>query len=543
MTLNPSIKTLILKYNDFHSVDASFHFYPELELVDLSSNQLVSVPDKAFISQRKLIELRLGSNKISQLTERTMSGLTRLHSLDLSSNFLEILHDRVFKPLKNLKELNLESNRISEISAHAFTGCSELVSLNLNDNLLTEIPAEPISHLSHLAELKIARNSLHVITDHSFSNLPSLSILSLSGNTIERVHDRGFSSVSSVRTLDLSDNHLYQVPTQALQSFHKLEELYLGQNKFSIIDSGAFRGLHKLRSIDISGCQELIEITEDALSDNQDLETIKIASNRKLNLLHPSSLGPLTGLRNLDLSNNALTSMSPSLAPWMSLTSVDLSGNPWTCDCDNFFLKNVILSSVNGSNASIRVVRCWNPPSLRDQDLAYLNLDCEAVHSPNTDHITTTSHSVVILAMVISVVVVSVILVSALLVFVSRKRVKSCLKRLEGEGHSRVPVSSKEILQYPEDQEPRYVSQYQGSHTLRTQTSPIIRVNPGFNQANLMRHDQYFLTLARQQESLRLFNDTNYAIDPVSEKFYQVNPPEMIYQAVSDVQSDPISQI
>jgi len=542
MTLNPSIKTLILKYNDFHSVDASFHFYPELELVDLSSNQLVSVPDKAFISQRKLIELRLGSNKISQLTERTMSGLARLSSLDLSQNFLEILHDRVFKPLKKLKELNLESNRISEISPHAFTGVSELVSLNLNDNLLTEIPASALSQLSSLCELNIARNSLHVISDESFWNLPSLSILSLSGNTIERVHDRGFSSVSGVRTLDLSDNHLYQVPTLALQSFHRLETLWIGQNKFSSIQTGAFRGLSKLRKIDISGCQDLIEITEDALSDNQDLETIKIASNRKLSLLHPSSLGPLTGLRNLDLSNNALSRVSPSLAPWMSLTSVDLSGNPWTCDCDNFFLKNVILTSVNGS-VSVRVVRCWNPPNMRDHDMAYLSLDCGAVHSPNTDHIVRQSDSVHILAMVVSVVAVSVILLSALLVFLSRRRVKGCLKKLQGEGHSRVPVSSKEILQYPEDQEPRYVSQYPGSHTLRTQTSPIIRVNPGFNQSNLMRHDQYFLTLARQQESLRLFNDPNYAIDPVSEKFYQVNPPEMIYQAVSEAQSDPISQI
>jgi len=121
------------KYNKLHSVDSSFNFYPELELMDISCNDLVSVPHKAFISQWKLIELRLGSNKISQLTERTMSGLARLHSLDLSSNFLEILHDRVFKPLKNLKELNLESNRISEISAHAFTGCSEIVSLNLDN--------------------------------------------------------------------------------------------------------------------------------------------------------------------------------------------------------------------------------------------------------------------------------------------------------------------------------------------------------------------------------------------------------------------------
>merc|ERR1719491_1021203 len=51
MTLNPSIRTLILKYNSFHTVDASFHFYLELELVDISSNQLVSVPDRAFASQ------------------------------------------------------------------------------------------------------------------------------------------------------------------------------------------------------------------------------------------------------------------------------------------------------------------------------------------------------------------------------------------------------------------------------------------------------------------------------------------------------------
>ena len=140
MTLNPSIKTLILKYNDFHSVDASFHFYPELTLVDLSSNQLVSVPSRAFTSQRRLQELRLGGNKISELTEKTFSGLSRLQSLDLSHNFLERLENRVFKPLRSVKELNLESNRISEVDQRAFAGCSTLVSLNLEGNLLRKVP-------------------------------------------------------------------------------------------------------------------------------------------------------------------------------------------------------------------------------------------------------------------------------------------------------------------------------------------------------------------------------------------------------------------
>ena len=538
MTLNPSIKTLILKYNDFHSVDASFHFYPELTLVDLSSNELVSVPDRAFASQRRLQELRLGGNKISELTEKTFSGLSRLQSLDLSHNFLERLDNRVFKPLKSMKELNLESNRISEVEQRAFAGCSNLVSLNLGDNLLSKVPKDAFSHLIHLAELKLAGNSLRVITDSSFPSLPSLALLSLAGNLIEKIHDRGFTRVASVTRLDLHDNALYQVPTPALQAFSSLHSLSLGQNKFTVIQAGALGGLNKLKKLEIQGCPDLVEVSEDALAECLDLETLRISSNRRLVHLHPSSLGLLPSLRSLDLSNNALTNVSPSLAPWMALTSLDLSGNPWTCDCDSSFLRSAIINSVNQSE-SVRVVRCWNPPELRDRDLAFLKLDCSVVQSPNTDPGVQTTGYVGVLAVVVSVVVVSLVLLSAMVMVVTRKRMGSCLKGLHGR--QRLPAA-KEVLQYPEEREPRYVSSHHP--TLRGGTySPVIRVNPGFQQAGLLRHDQYFLTLARQTDSL-LYSDSDFAIDPKTERVYRVQqPPEMIYQAVSDTQSDPVSDI
>ena len=538
MTLNPSIKTLILKYNDFHSVDASFHFYPELTLVDLSSNELVSVPDRAFASQRRLQELRLGGNKISELTEKTFSGLSRLQSLDLSHNFLERLDNRVFKPLKSMKELNLESNRISEVEQRAFAGCSNLVSLNLGDNLLSKVPKDAFSHLTHLAELKLAGNSLRVITDSSFPSLPSLALLSLAGNLIEKIHDRGFTRVASVTRLDLHDNALYQVPTPALQAFSSLHSLSLGQNKFTVIQAGALGGLNKLKKLEIQGCPDLVEVSEDALAECLDLETLRISSNRRLVHLHPSSLGLLPSLRSLDLSNNALTNVSPSLAPWMALTSLDLSGNPWTCDCDSSFLRSAIINSVNHSE-SVRVVRCWNPPELRDRDLAFLKLDCSVVQSPNTDPGVETTGYVGVLAVVVSVVVVSLVLLSAMVMVVTRKRMGSCLKGLQGR--QRLPAA-KEVLQYPEEREPRYVSSHHP--TLRGGTySPVIRVNPGFQQAGLLRHDQYFLTLARQTDSL-LYSDSDFAIDPKTERVYRVQqPPEMIYQAVSDTQSDPVSDI
>merc|ERR1712209_77966 len=136
MTLNPGLLKLILKYNQFHSVDASFNFYPELELVDLSSNQLVSIPDRSFSSQRRLKELRMQLNKISELTEKTWSGLSRLEVLDLGHNLIDKLSSKVFKPLKHLKTLNLNQNRISEIDSEAFAGLSELIVLDLSDNSL-----------------------------------------------------------------------------------------------------------------------------------------------------------------------------------------------------------------------------------------------------------------------------------------------------------------------------------------------------------------------------------------------------------------------
>merc|ERR1711892_1637724 len=122
MTLNPGLKVLILKFNDFHSVDASLNFYPELELLHLSSNHIVSIPDRAFSNQRRLVELRMTRNKISDLSERTFSGLSKLQVLDLEENLINRLPSRVFKGLKSLKELRLGSNRISDVGKRAFIG-------------------------------------------------------------------------------------------------------------------------------------------------------------------------------------------------------------------------------------------------------------------------------------------------------------------------------------------------------------------------------------------------------------------------------------
>ena len=514
MTLNPSIKILILKYNKFHSVDASFNFYPELELVDLSSNELVSIPDRSFSSQRRLVELRMDSNHISELSERTWSGLSRLQVLSLGHNLLDKLANRVFRPAKHLKELNLGQNRISEIEDDAFEGLSELTVLDLSDNQLETVPSEALRHLTNLAELRLGQNNLRVIPDSSFSSLIKLSSLDVSGNKIERVHQKAFSGLKDLQSLNLRDNELYQVPSHAFHHFNKLQSLDIGQNKFSAIDQDSFQPLSKLQSLTISGCSHLVEITAMAFSGLDHLHSLVISNNKQLRFIHHEAFGQDSpvDLKTLDVSNNRLSSLSSSMISWSSLTSLDMSANVWDCDCSLAFLKSVIINTVNVSSSHVRLVRCASPPSLRNKDITKITIhNCDQVSSPKTDKSTGVASSgamnntELIAIITASAVVISVVLI--VLVIKSRKRLFACIS---SKSSSKPPVAQGKILQYsPYQQEPRYVS-YQVVQTLHrpsTATSTLI-VNP--QSESLVRQENYFLTL-KDHEKLHYLADLESA--------------------------------
>ena len=506
MTLNPGLTKLILKYNNFHSVDASFNFYPELELVDLSSNSLVSIPDKSFSSQRRLRELRIESNKISSVTARTFSGLGRLEVLGLGHNLLDRLGDRVFRPLRRLRELSLVQNRISEISAGAFTGLeAELRVLDLSDNLLEAVPSQALSRLTNLAELRLGQNNLRVLPDAALTGLAKLSLLDIGGNKLERVHEKAFSELRALTSLSLRDNELYQVPGHAFTHFDKLESLDLGQNRFTALEAGVLTGLGRLTHLAISGCPQLSEVGAGAFSGLRDLQSLSLASNRQLRHIHPGALADVTGLQQLDLSNNGLTSVSSQLLAWSSLASLDLSGNPWTCDCDLAFLREVILGAVNRSEASVRVVRCWSPASLRDRDVTKLDQHCDLHHSPKTDKSAVKMNNTELIAILCSSgVVLSVILV--IVILKSRKRLQTCLSSPWTSSSSKGQVKGQsKMLQYsPYQQEPRYVS-YQVVQTLHRPTNTII-VNPQDPEQSLVRQENYFMTL-RDHEKLHYLSD------------------------------------
>jgi len=212
----------------------------------------------------------------------------------------------------------------------------------------------------------------------------------------------------------------------------------------------------------------------------------------------------LASLRALDLSNNGLTSVSSQLLTWTSLASLDLSGNPWSCDCDLSFMAEVIRATVNKSEASVKVVRCWSPPSLRDRDVTSLDLDCGLHHSPKTDKSAIKMNNTELVAILCSSgVVLSVILI--ILILKSRKRMASCLSSLSSSNSKSQVKSQSKMLQYsPYQQEPRYVS-YQVVQTLHRPPNTII-VNPQAPEQSLVRQENYFMTL-KDHEKLHYLSD------------------------------------
>ncbi|KAJ8867258.1 hypothetical protein PR048_031057 [Dryococelus australis] len=369
ITLNPSIQRLVLRGNRVKTVDAAFQFYSELQYVDLSDNQLVTIPTRSFEAQRKLVELHLYHNRISSISNHTFVGLRALTVLSLRRNFLEEFPDQLFSSLSRLEELDLGQNRISRVDPRAFTGLASLKILYLDDNQLKAVPTPSFALLGSLAELHIGLNGFSQLPDDTFAGLGKLAVLDLSGAGLINISEHAFRGLAGLRYLGLVDNSLSAVPTSQLSSLSRLEELNIGQNDFPVLRQNAFKGLTNLRKLDISGAAMLQNVEKGALADNLNLETLILSSNKKLTSVEEGSLAGLPNLRHLVLRDNAFTVFPETLATWPELRKLDLADNPLECRCGLVWLRDLL------SRRNATQVLCMAPPHLKERPLPSLSKD------------------------------------------------------------------------------------------------------------------------------------------------------------------------
>lgn len=156
--------------------------------------------------------------------------------------------------------------------------------LNLTGNVLKTLPGRQFqqTHLVHLQRIYLSRCGIVQMAEDAFRGL---------SNLVE---------------LDLSHNFLTSAPRLAPYCAH-LRRLQLSSNPIQKLASHSFRGLRSLVSLELSQCQ-LAQLTSDTFADLVSLEVLRLDGNRLRTL-------PADGLQ---------------LPP---LNSLDLSDNPWRCDC------------------------------------------------------------------------------------------------------------------------------------------------------------------------------------------------------------------
>ncbi|XP_056403905.1 insulin-like growth factor-binding protein complex acid labile subunit [Hyla sarda] len=236
--------------------------------------------------------------------------------LDLRHNNLSRLEPTSFQALWSLRILLLSDNQIEVVLARSLRSLGFLERLDLSNNFLSNLPHDFSRGLGSLRELRVPANRLTALTYESLRHMESLEKLDLSRNYLNYIEQGAFRGLSRLRHLHLQSNLLDSVRGGYFFMLQNLELLDLSDNNISSIAVESFTSLHSLRLL--------------SLSDNQ-LSHLKFKTF--LNLQTPS-------------------------------THIQVSGNPWICDCD--------LQRVFGKITSVRHLHiddydnltCAGPPQL-----------------------------------------------------------------------------------------------------------------------------------------------------------------------------------
>ncbi|XP_009680273.2 leucine-rich repeat-containing protein 66 [Struthio camelus] len=181
-----------------------------------------------------------------------------------------------------LKHLNLSNNLISELSLATFRNLPVLETLNLNGNAISTLTLDIPTPARRSEKYKEA-----------YHLLPALKVLSVERNNLNTI-PRGLKMLQSLQTIHLSSNDILQIDLNDFQNCSQLKNIYLQNNKITKIHPDAFKDLNKLQVVDLRG--------------------------------------------------NTLTTLPPQILTDLNIfhLEVDLSNNPWICNCRVKAFKHLI---------------------------------------------------------------------------------------------------------------------------------------------------------------------------------------------------------
>ncbi|XP_061185346.1 leucine-rich repeat neuronal protein 1-like [Saccostrea echinata] len=158
----------------------------QLEIIDLSENNIASLENCTFRKLPNLKELYLDGNNISDLSEKSLQSLPRLHVLSLNKNNIATIQDPVFHSLPHLHTLSLSNMpHLYYLSKRAFSGLQDLQNLELKNNPhLSYISEELFSGMKSLVSLNLSQNNISTLAEPAFPPMPNTLTVDISGNSL-----------------------------------------------------------------------------------------------------------------------------------------------------------------------------------------------------------------------------------------------------------------------------------------------------------------------------------------------------------------------
>lgn len=265
-----------------------------LQTLDLSQNNLTTVPTAALQDLSNLTALNLSHNQIRQLSGDSFRNISSLTSLSLRGNEISSVAVGAFFHLELLKDLDLSSNKLTSFDSSAF-GKTALETLRLASNSLMSISLE--SSLALLKHVDISHNKIsgammkldlpglitldvghNALTALKLDSLASLQTLTIAHNPVKWLTKSSLAPLLKLETLDASHCQLQRLEGLLFSTLGKLKLLNVSANRINIADSDAFMGLDSLVTLDLSH-NEITYINQNHTTDLVSLEHIDLSGN------------------------------------------------------------------------------------------------------------------------------------------------------------------------------------------------------------------------------------------------------------------------
>ncbi|KAJ1527603.1 hypothetical protein ONE63_007566 [Megalurothrips usitatus] len=403
-----SIRELDLSYNELTGVSAgAWRRLPSIQALDLSHNKLQSLTPDAFSELRSLERLDLSWNALTTLRPGSLSGLGALRALDMSHNGLTGAGGgSPFAPLAGLASLDLSWNALSGGSLPVLSALPDaLRALDLSHNPLgrdggglegqrdggVPLPAA-------LQDLSLAGCGLQDLDVRAWGGLRGVRALQLSGNDISVLTD--VAHLDALRVLNVSRNSLTRFPTVLLPalavldvSHNQLERapaplaprlaaLLLDDNPMEELRLAAapptlallsVQNMSHLRAVPAGAVRLAAAGSGGNSSEAPACLSVLLRHNPALREVHEDAFHGVRLCR-LDLSHNALQSLSPKLTNWSSaeLGAPDLQGNPWACTCALQWVLDTVVRGLYGRRPELLDdLRCASPGPVAGRRLVH----------------------------------------------------------------------------------------------------------------------------------------------------------------------------